>query len=181
MTKQHNRIEFKMQIPGHARCLINGGFALLNKLYRQCDCDSIGQLEDVVNRSSTTNTAVRYQAWQWRSWKEYLGQIFQPVKGIRQYQHFSFDSCEPGIITKKTCDEIEKVRDFSSEKKEDRMYFQVVDCLNLGCVISTRMWDLLSRRRRALLQFSNKLTELKFYFDTFWCKHFFRRWWTFIV
>uniref|UniRef100_A0A8W8N980 DUF7869 domain-containing protein n=1 Tax=Magallana gigas TaxID=29159 RepID=A0A8W8N980_MAGGI len=85
MTKQHNRIEFKMQIPGHARCLIDGGFALLKKLYRRCDCDSIGQLEDVVNRSSTTNTAVRYPAWQWRSWKEYLGQFFKPVKGIRQY------------------------------------------------------------------------------------------------
>lgn len=60
MTKQHNRIELKMQIPGHARCLIDGGFALLKKLYRRCDSDSIGQLEDVVNRSSTTNTAVRY-------------------------------------------------------------------------------------------------------------------------
>lgn len=109
MTKQHNRIEFKMQIRRHARCLIDGGFALLIKLYRRCDCDSIGQLEDVVNRSSTTDTAVQYPAWQWRSWKEYLGQFFKPVKGIRQYQHFSFDSNEPGIVTaKKTCDRTEE-------------------------------------------------------------------------
>lgn len=65
MTTQHNRMEFKMQIPGHARSLIDGGFALLKKLYRRCDCDSLCQLEDVVNRSSTTNTAV------------YQGQFFQ--------------------------------------------------------------------------------------------------------
>lgn len=104
LTKHHNRIAFKMQIPGHARCLIDGGFAILMKLYRRCDCDSIRQLEDVVNRSSTTNTAVRYPAWQWRSMKEYLEQFFKPVKGIRQYQHFSFDSNEPGIVmAKKTC------------------------------------------------------------------------------
>lgn len=39
MTKQHNIIEFKIQIPGHAPCLVDGGFALLKKLYRRCDCD----------------------------------------------------------------------------------------------------------------------------------------------
>ena len=99
MTKQHHRIEYKMQVPGHARCLIDGGFALIKKLYRRCDCDGIGQLEDVVNKSSSTNTAVRYPAWQWRSWKPYLTQFFKPVKGIRQYQHFSFNSDEPSIVS----------------------------------------------------------------------------------
>ncbi|XP_078328084.1 uncharacterized protein LOC144623518 [Crassostrea virginica] len=39
MTKQHHRIEYKMQVPGHARCLIDGGFALIKKLYRRCDWD----------------------------------------------------------------------------------------------------------------------------------------------
>uniref|UniRef100_K1Q248 Uncharacterized protein n=1 Tax=Magallana gigas TaxID=29159 RepID=K1Q248_MAGGI len=53
-----------MQIPGLARCPIDGGFALLKKLDKRCDCDSVSQLEDVVNRSLTTNTAVRYPAWQ---------------------------------------------------------------------------------------------------------------------
>lgn len=33
-------------------------------------------------------------AWQWRASKEYLGQFYKPVKGIRQYQHFSCDSNE---------------------------------------------------------------------------------------
>lgn len=60
--------KFKMQIPGHGRCLIDGGFALIKKkLFRHCDGDGIGQIEDVVNRSSSTNTAVRYPEWQWRS------------------------------------------------------------------------------------------------------------------
>lgn len=122
LTKHHNRIAFKMQIPGHARCLIDGGFAILMKLYRRCDCDSIRQLEDVVNRSSTTNTAVRYPAWQWRSMKEYLEQFFKPVKGIRQYQHFSFDSNEPGLVmAKKTCVRTEeKIEIFKDQRFQFR-------------------------------------------------------------
>ena len=31
MTGQHENIEYKMQVPGHARCLIDGGFALIKK------------------------------------------------------------------------------------------------------------------------------------------------------
>ena len=99
MTGQHENIEYKMQVPGHARCLIDGGFALIKKLFRRSDCDGIGQLEDVVNRSSTTNVAVRFPAWQWRSWKTFLTQYFKPLKGIRQYQHFAFHANEPGVVT----------------------------------------------------------------------------------
>ena len=62
MTKHHQRIEYKMQVPGHARCLIDGGFALIKMLYGRCDCDGIGHLEDVVSKSSSTFIAVRYPA-----------------------------------------------------------------------------------------------------------------------
>lgn len=79
--------------------------------------------------------------------EKYLGQFFKPVKGIRQYQDFPCDSNEPGIVTaKETCDETEeklwfwKIGDFSSEKKEDQMFFPLVDCLNLECVVSIGMW-----------------------------------------
>ena len=99
MTKHHQRIEYKMQVPGHARCLIDGGFALIKMLYGRCDCDGIGHLEDVVSKSSSTFIAVRYPAWQWRSCKPYLSQFFKAVMGIRQYQHFSFNSDEPGIVS----------------------------------------------------------------------------------
>lgn len=61
MTKQLNRIEVNMQIPGHVRCLIDEGFALLKKLYRRCDFKSIGQLEDVFNIYYTTNTVCDIQ------------------------------------------------------------------------------------------------------------------------
>lgn len=41
MTGRHERIEYMMQVPGHARCLVDSGFAALKILYMRCDCDSI--------------------------------------------------------------------------------------------------------------------------------------------
>ena len=83
MTGRHEKIEYCMQIPGHARCLVDSGFACLKKLYRRSDCDTIGQLQDVVNKSSSTNTTVRYPTWQWMDWKAFLEPVFKSVKGIR--------------------------------------------------------------------------------------------------
>lgn len=101
LTGQHEKITYSMQVPGHARCLIDGGFGLIKKLYRRSDCDDLKQLETVVNRSSQTNVSVLYPSWQWRSWKQYLSENFKPVKGIRKYQHFVFQKNEPGVVTVK--------------------------------------------------------------------------------
>lgn len=140
MTRQHNRIEFKIQIPGHACCLIDGGFDILKKFYRRCDCDRIGQHEDVVN-TSTTGTAVQYPSWQWRSWKEYLGQFFfKPVKGIRQYQHLSFDSNEPSIVSaKKTCDGTEKKIKILKDQKFQFREIRRLDVLPSGGLSESRL------------------------------------------
>ena len=83
MTGRHLKIEYMMQVPGHARCLVDSGFACIKKLYRRTDCDSKDQLEGVVNKSSTTNVAVRYPAWQWLDWKSFLEPIIKPLTGIR--------------------------------------------------------------------------------------------------
>ena len=72
-----------MQVPGHARCLVDSGFASVKKLYRRTDCDTFDQLEEIVNKSSTTNEAVRYPAWQWRDWKAFLEPVFRPLPRIR--------------------------------------------------------------------------------------------------
>jgi hypothetical protein len=72
----------------------------MKTLLRRCDCDSIGQLEAIVNQSSSTNIAVRYLD----SWNvvaaEYFKAINGPLNGMRQYQHFSFGSDESGIVNK---------------------------------------------------------------------------------
>ncbi|XP_053392013.1 uncharacterized protein LOC128554725 isoform X2 [Mercenaria mercenaria] len=101
MTGRHQEIEYHMQIPGHARCLVDSGFASLKKLYRRTDCDSLVQLQHVVDMSSATNEAVRYPAWQWRDWKSFLGPVIKPMRGIRKYQYFKMSSDKPGVVTVK--------------------------------------------------------------------------------
>jgi hypothetical protein len=83
LTGRNEKIEYLMQIPGHARCHIDAGFATIKKLYRRTDADTVDQLEDIVNRSSSTNECVRYPAWIWRDWKTFLRPYFKPIQGIR--------------------------------------------------------------------------------------------------
>jgi len=83
MTGRHDVIEYMMLVPGHARCLVDSGFASLKKLFRRFDCDALDQLETVVNKSSATNVAVRYQAWQWRDWRTFLEPCVRAITGIR--------------------------------------------------------------------------------------------------
>lgn len=83
MTGRNMQIELMMQIPGHARCRVDGGFGHIKQRYRRTDVDCIDQMEDVVNSSAHTNEAVRFPAWQWRDWKQFLGPRIRPIKGIR--------------------------------------------------------------------------------------------------
>ncbi|KAH3796610.1 hypothetical protein DPMN_150179 [Dreissena polymorpha] len=41
MTGRHDVIEYHMQIPGHARCLVDSGFGHLKKLYRRSNIETM--------------------------------------------------------------------------------------------------------------------------------------------
>ncbi|KAH3891651.1 hypothetical protein DPMN_015756 [Dreissena polymorpha] len=51
--------------------------------YRRHDCETREQLAEIVEGSSLGNMAVSYPQWSWRAWKEFLGQHFKSVIGIR--------------------------------------------------------------------------------------------------
>jgi hypothetical protein len=104
MVGLHNKVSYLMQVPGHARCLVDAGFGHAKKLYRRSDCDTLADVERVFANSSTTNEAVVYKQenganeWEWRAWKSFLGEHFKPFVGIRKYQQFQFDASRPGIV-----------------------------------------------------------------------------------
>ncbi|XP_052274560.1 uncharacterized protein LOC127874348 [Dreissena polymorpha] len=102
MTGKHRKIEYQMQIPGHARCLVDSGFAHIKLKYRRHDCETREQLAETVEGSSVGNMAVSYPQWSWRAWKEFLGQHFKSVIGIRKFQYFRFEEDKPGVVTVKT-------------------------------------------------------------------------------
>ena len=67
---------------GHARCLVDAGFANIKKRYMVTNCETLTQLGAVVDESAFCNTSVCYPAWTWRRWKPFLEENFKAVPGI---------------------------------------------------------------------------------------------------
>ncbi|XP_062575096.1 uncharacterized protein LOC134237029 [Saccostrea cucullata] len=97
----HQQITFMMQIPGHARCLVDSSFAHIKRLYRRTDCNSIADLRNIVDKSCYSNNAVLFEeeeTWMWLDWMEFFSSTFSPLKGLRDYQHFRFTQDRPGFV-----------------------------------------------------------------------------------
>ena len=77
MTAPQRSIYYMMQIPGYALCCIDGGLGIIRQLFRRSACDSMGKLEDVVNRPAESLRAVWQQEWRWRV------QVFRSVEDRR--------------------------------------------------------------------------------------------------
>ncbi|XP_060577599.1 uncharacterized protein LOC132734769 [Ruditapes philippinarum] len=90
----HDEITLLMGIPGHTKCLVDGGFGHIKKLYRRTDCDSISQVASVVRKSASSNFPVLFrkedgcQNWTWYDWKTFLPRFFLPLRGIQRYHYF---------------------------------------------------------------------------------------------
>ncbi|XP_060586615.1 uncharacterized protein LOC132742275 [Ruditapes philippinarum] len=44
-----------MAIPGHTKCLVDGGFGRIKKLFKRSDCESLSQFADIVDKSTRNN------------------------------------------------------------------------------------------------------------------------------
>ena len=80
------------------RCLIDAGFGRIKQKYRLEDTDTVDHIASVVERSSTSNVPVLYGQWEWRAWKEFLGDRFKKVPAINSYYYFRFESSDPGAV-----------------------------------------------------------------------------------
>ena len=69
------------------RCFIDAGFGRIKQKYRLEDTDTVDHIASVVERSSTSNVPVMYGQWEWRAWKEFLGDIFKKVPAINSYYY----------------------------------------------------------------------------------------------
>ena len=55
ITGKHQEITLSFMEVGHTRCLVDGHFGLIKKMYRRLDCDTMQHLEEAVRRSSRNN------------------------------------------------------------------------------------------------------------------------------
>ena len=101
----HEDIQLSFMIAGHTRCLVDGCFGLIKKKYRQSDCDTLEQLQKVVDDSASVNVSQQYKGcasdrpnFQWRDWVKFLDERFKPLRGIRSLHHFRFSNKRPGVV-----------------------------------------------------------------------------------
>ena len=82
---------------GHTRCLVDGHFGLIKKIYRQSDTETRQQMAEVVQRSSVNNVPQLF-TWEWREWDMFLQKFFKRIPLITKYQHFRFTADDPGTV-----------------------------------------------------------------------------------
>ena len=97
ITGKHQEITLSFMEVGHTRCLVDGHFGLIKKMYRRLDCDTMQHIEEAVRRSSTNNIPQLY-TWEWRNWDHFINSLFKAVTGIRKYHHFKVSSDFPGVV-----------------------------------------------------------------------------------
>ncbi|XP_060586046.1 uncharacterized protein LOC132741792 [Ruditapes philippinarum] len=112
----HENITLLMAIPGHTKCLVDGGFGRIKKLFKRSDCESLSQFADIVEKSAKDNFAVLYrnangnQSWTWYDWKSYLMRYFLQLKGIQKYHSFRFTAGDKTAIFVKERSNSDEIR-----------------------------------------------------------------------
>ena len=82
LTGKNKKIILSFMRVGHTRCIVDGNFGLIKRLYRRSDVDTVALLSDIVSRSASTNIPQLY-SWEWREWDAALEKLFTQLKGIK--------------------------------------------------------------------------------------------------
>ena len=97
ITGKHKQLFLSFMEVGHTRCLVDGHFGLIKKIYRLMDCDTIQHLVNATSRSSMNNKPQLFP-WPWRQWDTFIYSLFKAVPNVTKYHHFRLDSDTPGMV-----------------------------------------------------------------------------------
>jgi hypothetical protein len=98
ITGKSQIIEVKFMIKGHTFFSPDSNFSHIKKKYRRSDAFSHEHLAEIVNKSSKTNRAEVLNSKHFFEYKDVLGKLFKDIPKITSYQHFQFNSANPGTI-----------------------------------------------------------------------------------
>ena len=84
ITGKHKAMYLSFMEVGHTRCLVDGHFGLIKKIYRSMDCDIVEHLADATRRS-TVNNKPQLFPWEWRKWDAFINSLFKAVPNVTKY------------------------------------------------------------------------------------------------
>ena len=96
-----DEIELNFMIPGHTKFVCDGYFGNFKKLYYKNKINTVNDVEQIINISTTANEAVRYNegsGWIWYDFTSFLSPHFKGLPGITKYYHFWFSKSELGKV-----------------------------------------------------------------------------------
>ncbi|XP_062616042.1 uncharacterized protein LOC134277748 [Saccostrea cucullata] len=152
----HRKIYLHFMIAGHTKCLCDSCFGMLKKYYRRAEVNSIGQLEQVVEKSAKSNTTARCGDFQWFRWDAFFSTYCKPVKGIGKYHHFMFTNEEPGVVyARQTLDSFEVKIQLLKEKVDiDKLRKEFPDVILPGGLSNDRVRYLFREIRSYVISYT---------------------------
>lgn len=104
ITGLHDKINYSFLIAGHTKFSPDWCFGLLKRKIRKTFISSLFDIAYAVESSSVVNSSQLVglhdgqQLINTYQWTNYLGNYFKKLPKIKCYQHFRFDSEQPGIV-----------------------------------------------------------------------------------
>ena len=100
-------VELNFMIAGHTKFAPDRFFGLIKRRYNKSVVDTLQDLVDIVNTSTTGGYNVAQltsdpvsgdQYVTWYAWSTFLQQYFKPIDGLTKYHHFRMCASEPGVV-----------------------------------------------------------------------------------
>ncbi|XP_071211410.1 uncharacterized protein [Salvelinus alpinus] len=107
--KLHHSLDLHFPITGHTKFAPDWCFGLIKQRFRKTRVNTLSEIAGVVKDSTVTGVnipqligledgTVLVESY---GWQQHLTPFFRPLPQIKQYQHFSFDALEPGVVVAK--------------------------------------------------------------------------------
>ncbi|KAM9513917.1 uncharacterized protein ACWYII_047113 [Salvelinus alpinus] len=112
MHKLHHNLDLHFLITGHTKFTPVLCFGLIKQRFRKTRVNTLSEIAGVVKDSTVAGVnipqlvglddgTVLVESY---GWQQHLTLYFRPLPQIKQYQHFSFDALEPGVVAKERSD-----------------------------------------------------------------------------
>ncbi|XP_070300737.1 uncharacterized protein [Salvelinus sp. IW2-2015] len=109
MHKLHHSLDLHFLITGHTKFAPDWCFGLIEQRFRKARVNTLSEIAGVVKDSTVTGVSIPQLVGledgkvlvESYGWQQHLTPYFRPLPQFKQYQHFSFDALEPGVVVAK--------------------------------------------------------------------------------
>uniref|UniRef100_H3H8D3 DUF7869 domain-containing protein n=1 Tax=Phytophthora ramorum TaxID=164328 RepID=H3H8D3_PHYRM len=94
-------VDYKFFVKGHTKNSCDRGFGHIRKYIGSVDCYTVEHVVDAVKNAAPNSVTVHFPrgTGQFKAYKEVLTELYKRLEGIQQFQIFSMDEAEMGVVS----------------------------------------------------------------------------------